>query len=54
MTTSKATTLYLTNRALSRLDDVRCPFSRSKAVSIMLEGERIDTQIKNVENLVKT
>ena len=53
MTDSKITSLYLTDRALSRLDAVRGPFSRSKAVSIMLEGERIEGQIERIRNSVE-
>jgi hypothetical protein len=53
MNDSKITTLYLTKRALSRLDAVRGPISRSKAVSLMLEGQRIDTLIRNIESLVE-
>jgi predicted DNA-binding protein len=52
MTNSKVTSLNLTNKALSRLDAIKGPFSRSKAASIILEGDRIEGQIERIENSV--
>ncbi len=41
MSESKITSLYLSETALQRLDAVRGPFSRSKAVCLLLEGQHI-------------
>lgn len=43
MSDSKITSLYLTDQALSNLDAARGSISRSKVVSLLLEGQVIRT-----------
>lgn len=53
MTDSKPVTLYMTKRALSNLDARRFPFSRSKAVSLLLEGQGFIPPVENTECAVR-